>query len=130
MKLMNANKDPYIYVEFKIKKKSGRSWIITPDGSAPVFEEVKVDNTILKALAKAHLWQRELKRGKYSTIQDLARKKDIAPTYVRRIISMCYLSPKIQEIIINGRQPKHLKLQDIIIDVPISWEEQEKRWLK
>jgi hypothetical protein len=27
--------DPCIHIEFKIKKKSGRSWIVTPDGSEP-----------------------------------------------------------------------------------------------
>jgi hypothetical protein len=66
-----------LYMEFTTKRKSGRTWIITPDGSAPVFEKVKVDNTIFKAKVKAHLRQRELTRGKYASIRDLAAKKKI-----------------------------------------------------
>ena len=37
------------------RKKMGRTWIITPDGSDPVFEEIRVDNTLLRALLKANL---------------------------------------------------------------------------
>ncbi|MDR1488255.1 MAG: hypothetical protein LBI26_00710 [Holosporales bacterium] len=73
------------------------SWITTPDCSAPIFEEAKEDNTWLKALIKAHLWMRELKRGKYSSIQELSEKKNIPKTYTRRILNLCYLSVKIQQ---------------------------------
>jgi hypothetical protein len=36
---MTFNMDPKdIYMTFPIKRKSGRTWIITPDGSDPVFD--------------------------------------------------------------------------------------------
>ena len=82
-----------------------------PNGSAPVFEKVRVDNTIFKALVKAHLWQRELKRGKYASIRDLAAKKKIDESCARRIINLNYLSPRIKQMILEGTQPKHLRLQ-------------------
>jgi hypothetical protein len=119
-----------LYMEFTTKRKSGRTWIITPDGSAPVFEKVNVDNTIFKALVKAHLWQRELKRGKYASIRALATKKKIDESCARRIINLNYLSPKIKEMILEGTQPKHLRLQDIIRDLPVLWNEQEEKFLK
>jgi hypothetical protein len=86
-----------LYMEFTTKRKSGRTWIITPDGSDPVFEKVKVDNTIFKTLVKAYLWQRDLKRGKYSSIRDLAAKKAVDESCARRLINLNYLSPKIKE---------------------------------
>lgn len=130
MKLEKINKEnPCIHIKLNIKRKSGRSWIITPDGSDPVFEEVKIDNTLLKALAKAHLWKRELKRGKYSSIQELAEQKQLTQAYVRRILNLCYLSPRIKEMILDGKLTKCAKLQDIIYDVLVLWKEQEERWL-
>lgn len=36
-----------------------------------------------------------------------------------------YLEPKLKELIMDGKQPKHLNLQDIIYDIPLSWKEQE-----
>ena len=114
-----------LYMEFTTKRKSGRTWIITPDGRDPVFEKVKIDNTILKALVKAH-WQLELKRRKYTSIRALAAKKQVHESYARRIINLNYLSPRIKEMIIDGKFPRHTKIQDILYDTPIMWSEQEK----
>jgi hypothetical protein len=117
-------------MEFTTKRKSGRTWIITPDGSDPVFEKVQVDNTIFKALVKAHLWMRYLKNRRFASIKDLAEKKGVAESYVRRIINLNYLSPKIKEMILDGKQPKHLKLQDLMAGIHVLWLEQEERWYK
>jgi hypothetical protein len=116
-------------MEFTTKRKSGRTWIITPDGSDPVFEVVKVDNTIFKALVKAHLWRRELERGKYSSIRDLATKKKLDGSYASRIVQLNYISPRIQELILDGKQPKYIQLQDLIRGIPMLWSEQEGRFL-
>jgi hypothetical protein len=116
-------------MEFTTKRKSGRTWIITPDGSNPVFEKVVVDNTLLKALIKAHLWQRYLKRGTYASIHALANAKEIDRSYVRKILRLNYLSPKIKEMILDGKLPKHLKLQDLMDGIPVLWREQEEKFL-
>ncbi len=50
MYTMNMLNPEDLYIEFHVKKKSGRSWIITPDGSEPVFEKVAVDRTLFKEL--------------------------------------------------------------------------------
>jgi hypothetical protein len=118
-----------LYMEFTTKRKSGRTWIITPDGSDPVFEKVKADNTLLKAMLKGNSWQRKIRRGAYDSIADLSKHMSITESYVYRIMNINYISPKIKEMILDGKQPKHLNLQDIIYDVPLSWIEQEKKWL-
>lgn len=119
-----------LFVEFHVKKKGGRSWIITPDGSEAVFEKVLVDRTLFKALVKAHLWQRELNKGRFFSMKELAKHKGVDESYVRRLLKLNFLSPKIKELIIDGKQPQHLKLQDIVYDVPLDWGEQESRWLR
>jgi DNA invertase Pin-like site-specific DNA recombinase len=50
----------------------------------------------------------------------------INEAYVRRILKLNYLSPKIKEMILEGRLPKSLKLQDFLHDVPLLWKEQEE----
>jgi hypothetical protein len=109
-------------MEFKTKKKSGRCWVITPDGSDPVFEKTKVDDTILKALVKARLWQRELDSGKFSSIRELASKKNINESYVRRILNLNYLPPKIKVAILEGGLSREVKLVDFVeIGVRREW---------
>jgi hypothetical protein len=116
-------------MEFTTKRKSGRTWIITPDGSDPVFEKVDIDNTLPKALIKAHLWQRYIRKGHFASIRELADAKKVNEAYVRRIIILNYLSPKIKEMILEGRRPKHLKLQDLMDGIPVLWRVQEERFL-
>jgi hypothetical protein len=94
-----------------------------------VFEEVKVDNTLLKALLKAHLWQRKIQRGSFENLSELCKYYKINDSYASKIMNLNYLSPKMKEMIINGKQPKHLRLQDLMNDVPLLWEEQEKKFL-
>ncbi|MDR0552569.1 MAG: hypothetical protein LBG13_00555 [Holosporales bacterium] len=101
-------------MEFKTKKKSGRTWITTPDGSDPVFEKTKVDNTILKALVKAHLWQRELDSGKFTSIRELASKKNINESYIRRVLNLNYLPPKTKVAILEGGLSREVRLVDSV----------------
>lgn len=103
--------DNTISVGFDVKKqKSGRSVITTPDGAPPEFTEIRIDKTLLKALAKAHLRKREISHKKYASVSEFAASKNINPTYIRRILNLCHLSPKIQEMILNGKLPKYLNL--------------------
>lgn len=100
-----------ISIGFDVKKqKSRRSVITTPDGAHSEFTEIKIDKILLKALAKAHLWKREISHKKYASVSEFAASKNITPTYIRRILNLCHLSPKIQEMILNGKFPKYLNL--------------------
>jgi hypothetical protein len=116
-------------IEFSVKRKKQRVWITTPDGDEPVFEEVKVDNTLLKALLKAHLWTRKIQRGSFENISELCKHYKINDSYASKILNLRYLSPKLKEMIIEGKQPKHMRLQDLIYEIPLPWVEQEKKFL-
>jgi hypothetical protein len=35
-----------------------------------------------------------------------------------------YLSPKIKEMILNGKLPKHLKFQGLMNGIPVLWRKQ------
>ena len=113
-----------LYMEFNVKRKKQRVWITTPDGSEPIFEEIKVDNTLLKALIKANSWQKKLDKGRFNSAIELAEYLKVSKSYFCYILSLNYLSPKIKAMILDGKQPKILKLQDIIANVPTLWKEQ------
>ncbi len=53
----------------------------------------------------------------------------VAPTstYERRLISLAFLAPDIQDAILAGNQPPHLNLSDMTDhDLPVLWSEQRK----
>ena len=117
-------------ISFKLKRKNGRSWMITPDGKQPIFEKVLIDNALLQAFAKACLWERDLEKGKYTSIRDLStQQQKFSESYIRHILLLNELSPKIQMAIMDGSFPKYIKLKNIFREFSQIWAEQEKCWL-
>jgi hypothetical protein len=96
---------------------------VTPDGVtwAP---RPRVDNAMVKALARAFRWRKQLDGGVYGSLEDLARAQGIAPSYVSRVLRLTLLAPAIVEAILDGRQPAELQLDDLLAGFPLEWEGQ------
>ncbi len=45
-----------------------------------------------------------------------------------KVFNLNFLSPKIVERILEGTQPRSLKLQDMFSGIPDLWQEQEENW--
>jgi hypothetical protein len=54
-----------VHVPFRFAKRGGRKEMVLPAG-APVQREI--DNTLVKALARAFRWKRMLETGEFATI--------------------------------------------------------------
>ena len=89
----------------------------------------RVDNAMVKALARAFRWRKMLETGVHGTLEELARAKGVAPTYVSRVLRLTLLAPEIVETILDGRQPTELQLDDLLEAFPLQWEEQKKALL-
>ncbi len=107
-------------VEFiAIKKKGKKCVVIEPEG--------KTNNALLKAVVRAHLWKRQLEEGKYESVKELSAKINIGTRRIQQILRLNYLAPKIKEDIVNGRQPRDLKLVDLR-EIPMLWSEQREKF--
>ena len=69
---------------------------------------------MVKALARAFRWRKMLDTGVHATLEDLARAKGVAPSYVSRMLRLTLLAPEIVEAILDGRQPAELQLDDLL----------------
>ena len=113
-----------LYMEFNVKRKKQRVWITTSAGSEPIFEEIKVEpevgklqrsqNTLLKALIKANSWQRKIDKGRFENLAGLCKHYKINDSYASKIMSLNYLPPKMKELILDGKHPKTMCLQDLM----------------
>lgn len=109
-------------VEFTpIKKKGNKCTVVEPEG--------KTNNALLKAVVRAHLWKRQLEEGKYRSVKELSAKINIGTRRIQQILRLNYLAPKIKEDIINGKQPRSLKLADLR-EIPMLWSEQMDKFYK
>ena len=86
------------------------------------------DETLVKALVRAHRWRRRIERGKANSITDLAEQEGVTDAYVCRLLSLTCFAPDIVEAILDGRQPKGLRLAEILGNGPLGWKEQRATW--
>ena len=100
-----------------------RKLLVTPD-SAEWAPRPRGDNAMVKALARAFRWRKMLDTGVHATLEDLARVKGVAPSYVSRVLRLTLLAPEIVEAVLDGRQPAGLRLDDLLEGFPLDWERQ------
>jgi hypothetical protein len=79
---------------------------------------------MVKALARAFRWRKLLDTGVHATLDNLARAKSVAPSYVTRMLRLTWLAPELVEAILDGRQPAELQLDHLLEGFPLEWEEQ------
>ena len=114
-----------VEVPFTIRKRGGRKQVITPDGaSAWASPRTRIDNTMIKAIARGFRWRKFLETGVYGTIEEIAAAEKINSSYVSRLLRMTLLAPDIVEAILDGRQPAEMTLAVLMRPVPVGWEEQ------
>ncbi|WP_338406629.1 recombinase family protein [Wolbachia endosymbiont (group A) of Longitarsus flavicornis] len=102
-----------------MKKKGNKCTVVEPEG--------KTNNALLKAVVRAHSWKRQLEEGKYGSVKELSIKINIGTRRIQQILRLNYLAPKIKEDIVNGRQPRGLKLSDLK-EIPMLWSEQLEKF--
>ena len=115
-----------VTVPFAIRKRGGRTLVITPDGvtSAPA-PRTRIDSTLLKALARGFRWRKLLETGHFATIEEIAEAENINPSYVSRLLRMTLLAPEIVEAILDGTQPAGLTRAKMMQPFPLEWKHQE-----
>ena len=112
-----------VHIPFSVRRRGGRKLVVTPDGS-PWAPRPRVDNAMVKALARAFRWRKVLDTGVYATLEDLAKAKGVHVTYVSRVLRVTLLAPEIVEAILDGRQPAELQLDDLLDGFPLDWNSQ------
>jgi hypothetical protein len=83
---------------------------------------------LIKALVRVHRWRRRIESGQGKSITDLAEQEGVTVAYVCRLLPLTCLAPDVVEAILDGRQPKGLRLAEILGNGPLVWEEQRSSW--
>ena len=130
-KLSRDGRTMIISIPISMRRTGGRKKVITPADAAPWSPPpARVDNTILKALSRAHRWRGMLESKLFASVRDLAKAEKINEAYLGCMLRLALLSPKITEAILSGRQREELELAELLKPFPIDWERQEALFLK
>lgn len=117
-----------VFIPMKWKRRGGRKVIIAPDGSdAWTIAKPRRDETLIRALARAHRWKRLLEEGTHHSAEEIAHAEKIDRSFVNRLLRLTLLAPDIQEAILDDRQPKGMQLEELVRGMPSEWEKQIKQ---
>jgi len=107
-----------VHVPFRLVTRGGRKEIVLPTGTSA---RSKIDNTLVKALARAFRWKRMLETGSYATIAELAKREEIAPSYLTRVLQLTLLAPDIVESVLDGRSERATTVAALLMPRADEW---------
>jgi hypothetical protein len=117
-----------IRIPMRLQRRGGRKLIMTPEGATMPTPKPRRDETLIKALLRAHRWRRQIESGHAKSVTDLAEQEGVTDPYVCRLLPLTCLAPDIVEAILDGRQRKGLRLAEVLGNGPLTWEEQQASW--
>src|SRR5918994_7591570 len=116
-----------VSIPMRFQRRGGRKRIVAHDGSEITpTNKPQPDGTLVKALARAHRWQRMLESGEHGTLVELADAERISRSYVCRVLRLTLLAPDIVERILDGRPMAGLA--QFLKPFPVEWERQRERF--
>ena len=89
----------------------------------------KTDQSLLRAVARAHCWFNDLVSGRCGSIVEIAKRNGVGKQYVSRLIRLAFLAPEMVERIAAGPQPPELTAQALRTgrpDIPVDWAAQKR----
>jgi hypothetical protein len=117
-----------IRIPMRLQRRGGRKLIIVPEGTKVPSPKPSRDETLIKALVRAHRWRRRIESGQAKSITDLAEQEGVTVAYVCRLLPLTCLAPDIVEAVLDGRQPRGLRLAEVLGNGPLAWDEQRLSW--
>ena len=124
-KLSRDGRTMVVSIPISFRRQGGRKKVVTPS-HAPTWAPPppRIDNTIVKALVRAHRWRDMLESNLFASVRELAKAEKINESYLCRVLRLTLLSPELTEAILNGQQPEGLDLARLLKSLPIEWDKQ------
>ncbi|HYN37952.1 MAG TPA: hypothetical protein VES39_01745 [Rhodospirillales bacterium] len=114
-----------VNIPMQWKRRGGGKVIMVPNGGdawAPA--KPRPDETLIRALGRAHRWKGLLEEGRFRSAGELAEAEGLTRSFVNRLLRLTLLAPEIVEAILEGKQPTAMQLEELTRAIPSGWEEQ------
>lgn len=110
-----------VFVPLKIDTRKGRrACIIRPHNGYVV-------TPLSRLLAKAYILEKRLRENHRISQKEFCEVNGISPRYLRGILQLNILAPKLKKRIMDGWMPEKISIQQIVTGkIPVVWSEQEK----
>ncbi len=114
-------------IPIKLRNRGSQLKLVTtaPGTTAPR----EPDPALVKAIARAHDWFRQLRTGAASSVRQIAESEGVTGSYITRILRLAFLPPDIVQAIVEGRHPIELTADRLTLheNIALDWVVQRSR---
>lgn len=113
-----------VRVPLAIRHRPGRKTIVMPAEAGPAAVATRADPALVKAMARAHRYQRLLDNGRHGSLTELAAAEKVDRSFLGKLLSLTLLAPDLVEAILEGRCEAGLTTQ--LRPLPAFWPDQSR----
>jgi hypothetical protein len=119
----------YLCAFMEYKNYAGQFYVTDQKGRAVLVDSSSKNQNLIQALVCSSNGYRALQSGQCHSIKALAEYLNCDRSYMSKILKCAFLSPKIKEAILDGRQPANMTVQKLIkISEHALWDVQERKF--
>ena len=115
-----------VVIPLTLRRRNGRPKILPPEDAGLPGSHGQ-DPHVLRAIARAWKWRRQLEEGEMAGVQDIAVREKISDQYVGRMIRLAFLAPVVLEALVVKRRPPAISINEMVEVAKLPWEEQTGR---
>ena len=112
-------------LQMQIKRRGVETRLVVPGEDVTVARN---DPALLRALSRGYQWFGELASGKAASTRQIAVREGLSHSYVRHVVPLGLLAPKIMEAICAGQQSISISAERLKdhARLPIVWDAQQR----
>jgi hypothetical protein len=115
-----------VVIPLTLRKRNGRPKILPPEDAGLPGSHGQ-DPHVLRAIARAWKWRRQLEEGEALTLRDIAVAEMLSEAYVGRTLRLAYLAPQVLEALVVKRRPPAISINEMVEVAKLPWGEQVGR---
>ncbi len=113
-------------IPVQLHQSGHKKLVLDAEGRDIISGQSYKDPALIKALVRAHKWEKALAANSQKSLGSIAKAEDLEFMYVTRIYRLYFLAPRIKEAILDGMQPRSLTLSRLMHGIPLCWQEQAR----
>jgi hypothetical protein len=112
-------------VSMQMKRRGVETRLVIPGEAVAVSRS---DPALLRALSRGYQWFGELASGKARSTRQIAVREGLSHSYVRHVVPLGLLAPKVMEAICAGQQSVTISAERLKdhARLPIEWDAQQR----
>jgi site-specific DNA recombinase len=112
-------------VQMQMKRRGVETRLVIPGEAVAVSRS---DPALLRALSRGYQWFGELASGRVASTRQIAAREGLSHSYVRHVVPLGLLAPKVIEAICAGQQSVTISAERLkdYARLPIEWDAQQR----